>query len=337
MSENLSLTSLNAANPIAQRLLQNAQTQQLGGTSVGFSGLEEQEEKEFINPALLMPPTDQDKLKRIWAIAPHEYKDESYPKYASVRIVEFTFIERPIDNHSLTSVVNKFGKRFSYLKEHIEKYGHKWENPFGVVIMPISLLFVQEFKVPKSALSKENLDVMAEEIEQEEGAKFMGFLEGSSTEEVELIAKYYNGLDYGKIEHPHKPVFEGDRRIEEWSIDKMSGNKLWTLQLFFTPHFPCTRDNCPWEVQGLSKELDNYLREKTIEYIKKLRTLAIVSFKNMMHTVIESMMLPYDGGGGDSIQSLSAKTEQLNELSELLDSFSSRRSSSSAKREKDTK
>ena len=317
MDENLSLTSLHSANQITRRLLTNAINQKTGD----FSGLEE---SEFINPSLLMPKTENDKIIKLWGITPHEYKKDNkttYPEYASVRIAEFTFIERPIDNTTLIETVNKFGKRFSYVKEYIERGdddGGKWQNEFGVVIMPISLMRIQEFKIHKTLLSQENLAVIAADIEESEGAKFVGFLEEGGNEDHAIIKKYYNDLDYAEILHPIKPEFAGDKRVEEWSFDKITGNRLWVLRLFYEPFFPCQRINCPFENETLSKDLNDMLRRKTIEYIKRLRVLAQISFKNTMLMFMESMLPPYGDSTTETL-SAAAKSEQLEELQKILD------------------
>ena len=178
-----------------------------------------------------------------------------------------------------------------------------------------------------------------------DGAIFVGFIPGKY-EEKELVSQHYfdsmydNLDDYNngiasqqhiwarEITHPVKPVIDSNKKIESYEFNRITGHNVWIHQIFYDPHFPCRRSNCPWESRGLSKDLDDKLRQMTLDYLKRLRTLAQISFYNMMLMLMNSNI--YDNYNYKSAASL----KELEEENEFLDAMlSSSPSSAKAKSE----
>ncbi len=84
----------------------------------------------------------------------------------------------------------------------------------------------------------------------------------------------------------------------------------------------CGRDgNCPWEAKGFSEDLDKILRERTIAYLKRMRTLATLSFKSLMMSLMTTTDL-FDNDDIDYTDqaAVSARLRELDELDKMLDS-----------------
>jgi hypothetical protein len=160
MIHNNDLNSQNADNQITQRLLENAQKLQYNlQASHDFSGLEEQEQEEnkdyYINPLLLMPSTAQDKKITLWGISTREYKKPNPKGLVVVEIHELSFLERPLGN-AFAEVLAKYPKGIVFSEKAIEILEPNIggilfdERPAGVVVIPLSLKRIFEYKVPRN-------------------------------------------------------------------------------------------------------------------------------------------------------------------------------------------
>jgi hypothetical protein len=363
--KNNNLESFNASNVITQRLLENAIEQRIGN----FSGLEPERE-EFINPLLLMPGTEADKVVTLYGISFSEYiKPKITDKYARVIIHEFTFLERPIGN-AFAQVLNKYQNHINFIVNEEKGYdiiepnmdGAWFNDKLGVVIMPLKITRIYQYRVPKRNLSEQNLKLAAEQIKEEEiGSLFVGVIPGR-LEERELLALHYLGKISDNLDaytqglenssspqikqieemiHPINPttILSPQHKKSSWEFDRMTGQKVWLSTIHYDIHYNCRRSNCsfcfnpeinPERNQFHDAEaLDERLRKATLDYLQGMKTNLDILSNLILSTFILADFGDYAEGRSASTTATASLEDRIKELEKFGENLESLLGSSS--------
>jgi hypothetical protein len=148
--ENNSLHSLNAGNPLTQRILENAQN-----NKHDLTGLEKEKEAAEMKSSNIDLISEGDNLIRLWAWS----RGSSGKTKTRIQLYNFTFIERLQNPY-----VGKLAKKYEHY--HIDT-NYRYEDRLRVVVLPLSLQIVQEPPTKNELLTEENFAKLAESAKEE--------------------------------------------------------------------------------------------------------------------------------------------------------------------------